>query len=59
MSRTRELADDYRYIAECLRLLDEIMNLPDCHTCAKLGSCEYAPEWGRIMRINCPLWEKE
>lgn len=59
MSRMSELSGNLRYIAESLQLLEKIMSLPDCHNCSKLGACEYQPEWGKIMRFNCPLWESD
>lgn len=38
---------------------EEISKLPDCHDCGKRGRCEYEPQLGEWVRINCPLHVKE
>jgi len=57
MSRLEDLSANLHYIGECLATLDEILKLPNCQDCAKLGACEYQAEWGKFTRFNCPLWE--
>ena len=56
--RMEVIASNLRYVADALNVLDSILNLPDCNTCAKYGECEYMPEWGAMVRFNCPLYEK-
>lgn len=36
-------------------LSEQVMNLPDCNDCGA-ESCEYKPQPGQHVRINCPLW---
>ena len=31
-----------------------VSNLPDCNTCQIKKDCEYLPQWGESVRINCP-----
>ena len=38
---------------------DRVSRLPDCNTCGKQITCEYAPAWGETTRINCPLWKED
>jgi hypothetical protein len=28
----------------------------DCNDCGKARNCQYVPQPGGIVRINCPLW---
>lgn len=58
MFKLEELVKDMSYISSCLKSYEEILNLPNCQNCGKIGSCEYAPEWGQLVRYNCPLWEE-
>lgn len=57
--KTIELANIMSFLADSLRDLDEILKLPTCNDCDKLGGCEYTPEWGHLTRFNCPLWDGE
>ena len=40
---------------------DSISRLPDCNTCGKKakGNCEFMPEYGDYVRINCAFFEPE
>ena len=42
--------------ADALRWQEEILKLPSCHDCGKVGRCEYEPTLGQYVRINCPHW---
>lgn len=37
------------------RLYAELMDQPNCNDCGDRKECEYRPEWGAAVRINCPL----
>lgn len=41
----------YKYHSE------RVSSLPNCNDCAKKRDCEYLPDWGKDVRINCPLHE--
>lgn len=36
--------------------LAAIRNLPDCNDCGAGRGCQYRPQPGETVRINCPLW---
>ena len=55
--RMTYLAADLRYIADCMTKLEEILNLPNCMDCAKMGACEIEPEWDENVRFNCPEYD--
>lgn len=54
-----EIIEAIYYIADTLRYAEQIKELNNCNDCAKKMSCEYRPEWGRMVRINCPLYKSE
>lgn len=33
----------------------DLINKPDCNDC-KAEDCQYRPQWGEVVRVNCPLW---
>ena len=47
-----------RYVSDCVYYAQEVQSYPDCNTCGKRNNCEYLPDFGELVRINCPLWEK-
>lgn len=53
--RSKKIASDLKYVADCLGMLDDILSLPNCHDCADSDKCEYLPDWGDHVRFNCPL----
>lgn len=54
-----ELATVLSYLSQCVLFTERILKQPDCTTCGKLKTCEYRPNYGDDVRINCPLWVKE
>ena len=30
--------------------------LPNCNDCMDVKACAYRPQWGDLVRFNCPLW---
>lgn len=63
MSQLSEDAKDFarmlRYVANCVDYVQEIKSFHDCNDCGVRKQCKYAPEWGKQVRINCPLWESK
>ena len=57
MRTISEIANELIREGEVLLLYEKIQSLPNCMNCAKICTCEYAPEWGRTVRYNCPLWD--
>ena len=56
----RRCAEEYRQLAEWLKLLKQILDSGNCNDCAMLNSqCRYAPRWGEQVRYNCPFYSKE
>jgi len=49
---------DHRYILECLELLRKIQESGDCNTCDN-DECNCKPEWGEMIRYNCPFYRAE
>ena len=31
----------------------------DCNDCGIKDNCEYVPDWGKLVRVNCPLWKED
>lgn len=42
-------------IKNSLEISDLIAELTNCNNCGK-ADCEYLPQEGDTVRINCPLW---
>jgi len=45
-------------INAAVNMYDTIITLNTCNSCNKNNSCEYVPEEGETVRLNCPLWEE-
>ena len=41
------------------RLDDAISQKGNCNDCGKRKDCEYLPQWGEQVRMNCSLYKKE
>lgn len=52
----KKCAEEYRQLADWLKAYKQILESGDCNTCAKSGYCEYEPQWGEMVRFNCPLY---
>lgn len=55
--KCKDLAEYHRQIAEWLTLLKQIQSAGDCNTCYRKKDCEYMPQWGELVRYNCPFYE--
>ena len=49
---------DVAYILDSLCVLRNIYETNNCNECGK-KDCEYRPDWGRIVRYNCPFYEEK
>ena len=62
MSRMDQDAEDFArmllYVVDCIRYTQNTLSYDNCNNCGK-KNCEYKPDWGKQVRINCPLWEGE
>lgn len=60
MSRMEQDAEDFArlliWAADCIRYYSRVSSYDDCNNCGR-AECEYKPEPGMMVRINCPLWE--
>ena len=37
--------------------LKKINSMPGCNDCGCFRDCQYRPQPGEMVRINCPLWQ--
>ena len=58
MDRLDNAISDINYILESLVLLRQIQSTGDCNIC-KNRDCGYMPEWGQLVRYNCPFYKAE
>lgn len=47
-----------QHVADCVLYYQRMSALPNCNDCGIENECEYRPEWGAPVRVNCPLWKK-
>lgn len=47
------------YILDCLRVYKQISESGNCNDCGKIKTCEYKPQWGEMVRYNCPHHERK
>ena len=55
----RDLEDLIRLIYSALdyaRLGMEVSTYNNCNSCGIVKACKFAPEYGKAVRWNCPLW---
>ena len=43
---------------EILKEYREMLETGNCNTCKVERSCQYCPEKGELVRVNCPLYVK-
>lgn len=58
----RDLEDFARLLisaADHIRHSIAVSSYNNCNNCAIKLTCRYLPEWGKMTRINCPLWKGE
>ncbi len=56
MSRLEDLISDISYVLDTLRAYQDIAETGCCNDCHK-KDCEYRPQWGEMVRYNCPHYE--
>lgn len=54
-----EICKLLRHIADAVSLADRVSSQHTCNDCGIMKTCEYAPKWGDLVRINCPLWKEK
>lgn len=57
----RDLEDFARLLisaADHIRHSINVSSYNNCNNCGIKLKCEYLPEWGKMTRINCPLWKE-
>ena len=59
MSRLDEAISDTAYILDCLIELQNIYKVGCCNDCKNKKVCRYAPEFGQMVRYNCPFYRRE
>lgn len=59
MSRLDDTILDMAYILDALIAYRNIIQTGNCNDCDKRKDCEYLPQAGQQVRINCPLYKKE
>lgn len=59
MSRLDDAISDVAYILDTMIAYRNIIQKGNCHDCGERKDCEYLPQWGDQVRINCPLYKKE
>jgi hypothetical protein len=59
MSRLDDTISDIAYVLDTLISYRNIVDYSgDCNRCGKKKTCEYVPKPGRLVRYNCPFYEK-
>ena len=51
---SQKCAEEHRQLADWLKEYKQILESGDCNECAKSGCCDYEPQWGELVRYNCP-----
>lgn len=59
MSRLDDAISDVAYILDTLNAYRNIIQSGNCNDCGNSKYCEYLPQCGEQVRINCPLYKKE
>ena len=54
--KEKGLAGAMHYAADMISYAERIMQLPTCNECVRKRECQYLPDWGAMVRINCPLY---
>ena len=53
------MISDIYYIANNLKLFNDIKKAGNCSNCSSKFNCKYNPPQGEMMRYNCPFYEKK
>ena len=49
-----DIAGILYHAADIIKSWNEIQALPNCNNCYR-KDCQFRPDWGQIVRFNCPL----
>ena len=50
---------DMAYILDTLTAFNRIVESGDCNGCMSRMDCIYRPEWGELVRYNCPHYKRD
>ena len=56
VSRIDDVIADVDYIRDTLVAYRNIIRTACCHDCGIAKECAVKPEWGEMVRYNCPLY---
>lgn len=59
MSRLDDAISDVAYILDTLMAYRNVVESGSCNNCGTQKICPIRPEWGQLVRYNCPLYVKE
>lgn len=59
MAKIDEVISDVAYVLDSLILVRDIYNSGTCNDCKVKRTCEYCPEPGKLVRYNCPFYERK
>ena len=59
MSRLDDAISDVAYILDTLMAYRNVVESGSCHNCGIQKICQIKPEWGQLVRYNCPLYVRE
>ena len=55
---TDEIIGSVNHLSQILMAYKELIELPDCNTCAIKKDCVHAPRAGQMVRINCFMYKR-
>lgn len=58
MEKLDSVITDLSYVLDALVEHKRILQSGCCGNCSKQGDCEYIPNWGELMRYNCPFYKR-
>ena len=59
MSRLDDAISDVANILDTLIAYRNIVQTGTCNDCGKRKDCEYLPQVGELVRMNCPFYKRE
>lgn len=58
MSRLDETISDVAYILDVLMVYRNIVQTGCCNDCGEQKTCNVRPNYGQMVRYNCPLYRR-
>ena len=58
VDRFSKCAQEHRQLARWLMAYKRIIESGCCNDCSR-KKCQYAPGWGKLVRYNCPFYNKK